>query len=203
MADTFFHIDRTNSLEPGDVLELDWSFRLGASECPEVSPENEQILRDMYPEGLSRHGFRYASAMVVEDNNVSVPGKSKPLVTAIPISNTNPEYIFSDPHSARYEWFFELIRQAEFESCQSRFQSVFGWRDKSDIETQTAVQGRDTQLVKLSCENYEKKDEEFLKFNSFSSAMKNARKYWSGDGSPDPTWEILMEPPVQVVEIVE
>lgn len=201
MSEVFFHIDRTNSLELGDELGLGWSFRLGSEKAPQVEPENKQILQEMYPEGLSRHGFRYASAMVGEDTNVNTPGESKPLVTALPVSDSNSPPIFSEPNSARYEWLFELVRLAEFESCHSRFQAVFGWQNKSDIEDLSPVRDRDSQLVKLSCDSYDKRDMNLLEFRSFSSGIETARKYWRGDTSPDPTWEILMQPPVEVVEI--
>lgn len=201
MSEVFFHVDRTNSLELGDELGLDWSFRLGGEKASQAEPENKQILQEIYPEGLSRHGFRYASAMVGEDENINTPGESKPLVTALPISDSDTPFIFSEPNSARYEWLFELVRLAEFESCHSRFQSVFGWQTQSEIGDLSPVQDRDSQLVKLSCDSYDKRDMNLLKFRSFSGGFETARKYWEGDTSSDPTWEILMEPPVEVVEI--
>lgn len=201
MSEVFFHIDRNNSLELGDELELDWSFRLGGEEAPQAQPENKQVLQDMYPEGLSRHGFQYASAMIAEDNNAHPPGKSKPIITALPTSDPDLSHIFSEPNSTRYEWLFELVRLSEFKSCQSRFQSVFGWQNKPEIEDLKPVQGQDPQLVKLSCDDYHKHDNSLLKFTSFSGGLENAKKYWKGYESPDPTWEILMEPPVEVVEI--
>jgi len=201
MSETFLHVDRTSSLEIGDKLELDWSFRLGGEKAPQAELENKQILQEMYPEGLSRHGFRYASAMVGEDKNVSTPGKSKPLVTALPISDSDSSPIFFEPNSTRYEWLFELVRLAEFESCHSRFQAVFGWQNQSEIGDLKPVQDRDSQLVKLSCDSYDKRDMNLLEFRSFNGGFEAARKYWKGNASPDPTWEILMEPPVEVVEI--
>lgn len=201
MSETFYHIDRTNSLESGDVLELDWSFRLGGEDAPKVDPENEQTLRELYPEGLSRHGFRYASAIINEDKNVRTPGKSKPLVAALRLADSDSSHIFSEPNSTRYEWLFELVRLAEFDSCRSRFQSVFGWRRKSEIEDLNPVRDRNAQLTKLSCEEYERRGMSLLKFGSFSGALENAGEYWKGNASSDPKWEILMKPPVEVVEL--
>lgn len=77
MTETFVHVDRLGKLEAGDVLDLDWSRQLSDEDESAVTAQNEAVLRDLYPEGLSRHGVRYASTVVGPDQNVTTPGKSE------------------------------------------------------------------------------------------------------------------------------
>jgi len=111
MTETFVHVDRSGELEPGDVLDLDWSVQLMDESA--VTARSEAVFRDLYPEGLSRHGVRYASTMVGADQNVTTPGKSEPLVAFLDTVDPETESVFSKPTDAIYEWFMELVRLAE------------------------------------------------------------------------------------------
>ena len=71
--DTFVHVDQLGRLEPGGMLNLDWSMRLTDEGESAVTARNEAVLRDLYPEGLSPHGVRYALTMVGPDQNVTTP----------------------------------------------------------------------------------------------------------------------------------
>lgn len=200
MAETFVHVDRLGQLSVGDVLALDWSMQLADEAGSVVTVQQEAVLRDLYPDGLSRHGVRYASTMVGTDQNVVTPGQSEPLVAFLGTVDSNSDGVFSAPTNALYEWFTELVRLAEFPDCQSRFQSFFAWESREQISDLPQNQEQDSQVVTVQCEDYTRRDMTLVEFESFSQGIANARRYWQGKSSDDPVWEIVMEPPVDVIE---
>ena len=202
MTETFVHVDRLGELEPGDVLDLDWSMQLTDEDKSAVTAQNEAVLRDLYPEGLSRHGVRYVLTMVGPDQNVTTSGKSEPLVAFLDTVDPETEGVFSKPTSALYEWFVELVRLAEFSECQSRFQSFFAWDSQDQIRDLPQVDDQRQQVVKARCNAYTRRDMSLISCASFSQGFANARRYWRGAASDDPVWEIVMEPPVQVIETI-
>lgn len=200
MTETFVHVDRLDKLEAGDVLDLDWSMQLTNESA--ITAQNEAVLRDLYPEGLSRHGVRYASTMVGPDQNVTTPGKSEPLVAFLDTVDPETEGVFSKPTNALYEWFVELVRLAEFSECQSRFQSFFAWDSQDQIRDLPQVDDQRQQLVEVRCNAYTRRDMSLVSSASFSQGLANARRYWRGAAGDDPVWEIVMEPPVEVIETI-
>ena len=57
----FYHIDRTNSLEVGQVVTLIKDFH-------EYPNSYKNVILKLYPEGLSRHGFVYSTIHLGENN---------------------------------------------------------------------------------------------------------------------------------------
>lgn len=202
MAATFYHVDRLGGLEPGDVLDLDWSLHLADNPEKRVSPQEEPVLRELYPEGLSRHGARYASTIIGVDQNASTPGQSQPLVAFLETVDPETQGVFSAPTNALYEWFTELVRLAEFPDQRSRFQSFFAWENRNQISDLPPGNHPDQQIVKVQCEEYARRDMSLVKVESLSQGIVNARIYWESEAGDDPTWEILMEPPVEVIDII-
>lgn len=200
MAETFIHVDRFGELDAGDVLEVDWTMQLANETASAVTVQQEPVLRDLYPEGLSRHGVRYAGTMVGTDQNVTTPGPSEPLVAFRDMADTETDRVFSTPTTTLFEWFFELERLAEFSDCHSRFQSFFAWESREQISDLPQNQGQEPQVVTVQCEDYTRRDMSLVEFESFSQGVANARRYWQGESSDDPVWEIVMEPPVNVIE---
>jgi len=202
MATTFYHMDRLGKREPGDVLGVDWSWQLANSPEKTVAPQEEAVLRELYPEGLSRHGVRYASTIIGLDQNAPSPGQSQPLVAFLDTIDSETDGIFSAPTNALYEWFTELVRLAEFPEKRSRFQSFFAWEHRDQINDLPRGDYPDQHIVKVQCEEYTRRDMSLVKCKSFSQGVMNARTYWEGGAGDDPTWEIVMEPPVEVIEII-
>jgi hypothetical protein len=94
---------------------------------------------------------------------------------------------------------------AEFEEAQSRFQSYFAWPSLEDAEQFIRNHRDEGQTIfKVRCDESEQRDMDLIQTPYIGSGLKNARQYWEEEpGSETPTWEVVMEPPVQVVEQVD
>ena len=61
----------------------------------------------------------------------------------------------------------------------------------------------DQQIVEVECSEYSVKDMDLVTPSYFGQIFSMGRKYWNGEpGSDTPSWEVLMEPPVEVVDFV-
>lgn len=168
----FFHIDRANSLEEGQVLDL------GHSEA--ILP----AIEERYPDGLSRFGREYSQRDLVELENQwgVVEGEFQGL-------NMN----------AVYDSFFELVRLSEFSGKPSRFQSIFCWVTLETVRDFIRDYSEYPVTVwEIETEKGQKADWELLRAESFGHGLQNAQRYWTGDGTDNPTWEIVIPLPVEV-----
>lgn len=188
-------------------MELEWPPQIKNGVIVESPDLNEEILQEEYPNGLSRHGARYAQSALVASNKVSL-GEGWEAMSGV-FTFTNFEEGVQGrhrtvPYQVQYEWMFELIRRAEFEEAQSRFQSYFAWPTLEDAEqfiTEHRTKGQ--AIFKVQCDNYELRDMDLVETPYLGVAYANARQYWKAEhGSETPTWEVVMEPPIQVVEQV-
>lgn len=105
------------------------------------------------------------------------------------------------PYQVQYEWMFELIRRAEFEDAQSRFQSYFAWPTLEAAEqflTEHRTEGQT--IFKVQCQESELRDMDLIETPYLGVGYANARQYWQGEpGSDSPTWEVVMKPPIDIV----
>lgn len=210
MSQTFYHVDRHRNLEVGDILELEWPGTLiGEWENSPTSSDHLEILEELYPEGLSRHGSRYAHPKYrveelkgLNEGWMAATGSIE-LKNRVTGEKSSQEFV---PYIIKYEQFFELLRLLEFSNKQSRFQSYFGFQDTGEaIEFHSNHRSEnEEQLVKVKCENYEIRDMDLLNANYFGEIFSRGRKYWKGEsGAGEPIWEVAMEPPVEVIEIID
>jgi hypothetical protein len=107
-----------------------------------------------------------------------------------------------EPHSIHFEHYIEMLRMLEFPEEHSRFQSFFAF-PKLEQAKDWAAGNEDIQIFKVEGDSYEKRDMNLLNINSFHDLFSKGRKYWRGEKSENPDWEVLIEPPVEVVEKVE
>lgn len=187
-------------------MELNWDLCWkNDSNHPVVLPDRG-VLEELYPEGLSSHGVQYLTATVVANNDVSFPdGFSNEYRAAIAVVDLEGEgkNVFLNPFSVQYERVFELIRLSEFPRSHSRFQAFFAWDSIDQAHQSPDVNGSDYNIAKVSCPNHSKRDMSLLKFGNFGDSVRKARKYWTGVSGDSPVYEIVMEPPVEVLEIIE
>lgn len=184
----FYHIDRSGQLHVGEEVRLQ-----------PISPDLIKYpLLNNYPDGVSNHGLNY-------------------------LNRTNDIWFeFNDTSSSIIESFFELIRMKFFPNKFSRFQSFFAFETMSDfIKWKSIAKNNPTaKILKIQIDhnNYFKFDSCFLdstlKMVSFVKNQKplfsfdfkkcydNAFDYWSGKVSPHPIFEILILPPIKVIEII-
>ncbi len=201
MGRQFYHVDRTGGLAVGDTVELGWEFELGGDETGVKAP-NDELLRETYPEGVTRHGIRHLSVIISNQHGRRVEGKRENLVGFINTTDPGEKPVEAAPHTSMYEWCFELVRRAEFPEERSRFQSVFAWAEPNTAELRSAP-GTEPRVLRVEAERATKRDMSLIDFNTFGNGMRNARAYWKGETLGDPTWEYLLEPPVEVVGVEE
>lgn len=136
MAETFYHVDEHGELKAGDSMELKWPPQIKNDVIVKSSASNEEILEEEYPSGLSRHGARYAQSALVASDEVSL-GEGWEAMSGVfnftDIEQGTQGRQRTVPYQVQYEWIFELLRRAEFEEAQSRFQSYFAWPTLEEV----------------------------------------------------------------------
>lgn len=207
MPETFYHVDRYSSLSVGSVLELSWPSRVAGNLVTGSTDENEEVLQELYLEGLSSHGARYAQAGLVCKEGVDLEGGWDLMSGQFHMTdlNTGKRQIQRvKPYIVQYEFHLELVRMLLFEEQQSRFQSYFGFEDPDEAAVFNVDQrSGSSQIVEVECSGYEIRDMDLVDPSYFGEIFSKGRTYWEGEsGSENPTWEVVMEPPVKVVDIV-
>lgn len=186
MNKLFYSVDRRGFYQEGAKLEL---MLVDTSDRPfwnlpgwYSESELKQHLRELFPDGLSFHGWQYLLDRH-DFINIGTP----------PIPYVN--------HATTVELIFEYVRRASYPKLPSRFQSYFAWES---IEDAKSFQ-QDQQLIyQLECEQFCKADQKLL-----TTGVQNittslcAHKYWSGESTSEPRWEYLLAHPVTVVKRVE
>jgi len=199
-----YHVDRSNLLSAGDELTLEEDLYINSTDRVVLSDSEKEALSNRYPDGLSRHGARYASVTVGSNDIASFTDDTKPLVGVREVENTNTgekQQKTIDPVSANYEWMFEMIRLSDFPDRPSRFQSFFGFETLE--AAQKFAQGTSSQILKIEYQQGFRADMNLLSFSSFPNALQRGTKYWKGEsGADDPNLEVLMQEPVTVLDTV-
>ncbi len=146
----------------------------------ETSSEIVDTLRWLVADGLTSHGRRH----LMEPFNLN-----QGFVQANPI----------------VDLVFELIRIHGYPDKPSRYQSVFGATTADGIRQFRSEFGQPHQRIfKVECQKYFEADMRLVSLGaSAASAINLARKYWSGQSSVNPLWEVLMVPPVLVLEQID
>jgi hypothetical protein len=199
-----YHVDRSNLLSAGDELTLEDDLYVNPTDRVVLSDTEKETLSERYPDGLSRHGARYASVAVGSNDIASFTDDTKPLVGVREVENASTgekQKQTMDPVSANYEWMFEMIRLSEFPDRPSRFQSFFGFETYE--AAQKFAQGTRSQILKIEYQQGFRADMNLLSFSSFPNALQRGTRYWKGEsGANDPNWEVLMQEPVTVLDTV-
>ena len=186
----FFTVDRAGKLNLGDEINIDHDY-----DAKNFFPVKDIFTKDnlktlvgeLFPNGLAEHGKNY-----LLDQNIIIQ------------DNLGNKTIYV-PNNPMIEIIFELVRRLEFPTKPSRFQSVFGWETYEQAENfkKNLCQGRGA-ILKIAGENYHKFDMNLLFLGgSTIGSLMFSRKYWRGEQGVNPNWEILLKPPVRVIEVIE
>lgn len=205
MSDTFYHADKHGELNPGDTMTLEWPPQIKNDAFVRSLDSNEAVLQQEYPEGLSRHGARYAQSQLVSQEIPDTPGWDAMCgIFHFMRRDGSGGTHQTEPYIVQYEWMFEMVRRAEFADATSRFQSYFAWPTQEDAKQFINDHRSKNQLIyEVECEQYELRDMSLLEAQHFGMGLENAREYWRAETDSDaPKWEVLMEPPVKVVKRV-
>ena len=181
-ARCYYSVDRRGRYKVGCALQL-------LSDSP---PEGKQLsdgdfvradelrahIHELFPEGLSLHGWDY--------------------VTRSPLTPDGKCVIYS----TALEIFVEYVRRASFPALPSRLQSYFAFDNLEDTKDFAAANGQKP-IYRLRADRVLRFDQNWLRLG-WQSAYSSfaARSYWSGSSTPEPKWEYLLVPPVDVVELI-
>ncbi len=165
-----YHVDRLNTLQVGQYVQM--------SNLPMPTQALAKTLEELYPDGISRHGFSY---LVDPDKYMYI--------------NTNIEQMF------------ELYRQLYFPDKPSRFQSFFCFVTPDQaIEFYNLNSCKHSEAKILKIDTGDSKihigDMNLLKGNTILQSHDNAMRYWSGDLTPTSIQEALVALPVKVVDLL-
>jgi hypothetical protein len=200
-----YHVDRSNALEVGDILELEEDPLINTEDKVVTDEEEAAAIEETYPEGLSRHGNRYAYLEIGSNSSVQFEGDTEPFIGVYELENPETgtrEHRTRDPTSAIYEWVFELVRKSKFSERPSRFQSFFGFETRGAAASFRS--GTGAQVIEVEYDEGFTADMDLISCQSYAHGLHQASQYWQGKpGSDDPTLEILMQPPVEVIKVVD
>ena len=178
----FYHVSR-NDISSIDTFELiDFDGHIEAENLYSSS-EFRKHKQSLFPNGISKHGEIYLH------NAFKSSGPN--------LKFTNNEFII--------ETTFELIRRLKFPQRNSRFLSAFACTSLKEARIiKSKTFGNKGEIYKVSCENYFKADMNLLKQGGSIIGIEiQAEKYWKGESTENPKWEILMEYPVKIIEKIE
>lgn len=193
-----YHADRMNSIKEGMTISLQKDFKLNC--------ENQNVICEYFPEGLSYHGIQYAKdhkAYLIKDN------PQIPFVWISKIGEAN-----ADLGMYLCEYQFELVRKAFFPHLPSRFQSMFGVAEIADFSQWKDIRiNENTPIYEIYSDSEPFRfDSSWLKGGlcfgpssapsylgfSLSINLNIAMSYWKGLPSPSPRWEYVIPLPAVV-----
>ncbi|NLY20704.1 MAG: hypothetical protein GXZ08_05435 [Tissierellia bacterium] len=178
-----YHVDRANTLKLDDTISLtDYETILSIVKQDAMAP----ALKMLYPDGLSNHGMQYALC-----------GKM-------------------DFNSHLIEQIFELLRLKYFPNKVSRFQSIFAFSNyedarvfcdselkKADESCTTPDSKFSIYKIEWSHDNFQEHDMKLLSGTTVINSYQNALSYWEGTISQNSVIEILVKPPIKIVDLMK
>lgn len=183
-----YHVDRNNALKSNQTIEL--------SKIVLENNSDSLVMMELFSkEGISNHGFHYLT------------DPPAPLLPGDRISY----------HIMEYE--LELVRRSFFPHLPSRFQSFFALESLDNIDLWDGIlnvpdisvwkiQYDDSQCARLDSNlliptlKEPSPDNKCSLFFSPNDAFFTQYKYWSGKASLNPRFELLIKPPVKILERV-
>ncbi|PSP79401.1 hypothetical protein BRC81_05310 [Halobacteriales archaeon QS_1_68_20] len=162
-------------LDRRNELAAGRTIEFEAVDAPERSP-----LRELYSEGVSSHGSHYFAQDLYDADGAALWDVTAELV-------------------------FELVRVARFPERPSRFQSVFGFRARRDLDrfAESYVDPPYT-VWRVTADRTFTSDMKLVDVEDVPHGTRQAEYYWRGRTDVDkPLWETLLVPPVDVVERVD
>lgn len=176
-----YHLDRFRRLKAGMVIDLQ---RRDDAELGELLPH----LHELHPRGISHWGLHLLQP--IEPTAGTNEGRGERAMRLATLAS---------------EMSLEWIRRARFSQCPSRFESLFC--SASPQEARALEFDDDAPLWRLEFVGEAAAFRADMRWVSLGSGAlelcHNAHRYWAGDASEDPAWELLCPLPLRVVEQVE
>lgn len=143
--------------------------------------EAVEKIKELFPNGISNHGKQYLHDKYNYVNDAD--------------NNSYISYLHI------IEITFELIRQISFKDKPSRFESLFGCETIEEaIKFRTEKGNQSNKIYKVSTDSFFKADMNLLYTATIPGNILIAEKYWRGESSKNPFWEILMKAPINILE---
>ena len=190
----FYHVDRGNRLQPGQILTL---------EPPLFQSKHSQgiqsMLRKLFPSGVSLHGQQYilTNDLLFERwvAPMSISGPGSIIQTDKPHPEVFPDYSTID------DLVLELVRRSDHPDRPSRFETFFAWEDEETsrrfISDHKVNGGR---IFTVRGVSRFRADMSWTKLgHSAAEAWYNARQYWAGAHRDGRLLEHLLTFPVEVL----
>jgi hypothetical protein len=177
----FYHVSRTNLT---DINQFDLQHFSGYIEVEGFYSAQE--FREFkfldFPNGISRHGETYLHN---------------------PYKSVGQRLEFT-PNELILETTFELVRKLKFPDRKSRFEITFGCLTVEDaLKLKAETFGNIGDIYKVKCDKYTVADMNLVRQAGCIIGLQIvAEKYWGGQSSQFPFWEVLMENPITIVEKV-
>lgn len=142
-------------------------------------------LKELYPNGISNHGLMYLSTQLPYRKD-----------------DQNRHWI---PNTEHMESLFELVRLWKFADKPSRFSSFFGCETLNEAKIfRDKFRAGKGCIYKVSANSFFKADMSLLlSGGSIIGGYYYAERYWNGESSGEPFWEILMSSPIKVIECID
>lgn len=182
MADSYF-VDRLGACRPNVELSLpspNFDYPHPIAENAETATEISATLKNLFPKGLSLHGERYLLERYSYGQNA---------VTLSPV----------------LELICELVRRWKFPDRPSRFQSFFTFEDLGAARAFRASHCQPYhRIYRVIQEPAFRGDMNLLKLGPTAASSFNLiQKYWNGEHSAAPNWELLLNAPVRILDQVD
>lgn len=197
---TYYHVDRSGLLSPGQIIDLNKTYR----------PNNhihEEYFIKMFPNGVSKHGEYYLNDCMHESKTIDYINEFK----------TGNDFL----STTLMENFFELVRRSYFPDKTSRFCTLFALETPDEIskweqfnenmpifEINTDIPGQkyDANLLYggtcFFCDNRVINDvfhyTQTIQGYSPALNLDFAFKYWNQELSGNPKPEILLPLPITI-----
>ncbi len=183
----YYTLDRADTLRSGAVINYEtdfssaWPLPLKGKFCQE---DLESLSRDLFPNGLTSHGKRYLlkEAFLVKSDFGSEGQKVSVVYEPI------------------LELLLEVVRRAYFPEKPSRFSALFAWGTLAEAEAFRSQHGAGRgNIYVVEAGSAFRADMSWVALGGTNAAaLWLAMKYWRGEASADPAWELLISPPVTV-----
>lgn len=189
MEPPFYHVDRRGDLSVDDTLELSWNLEIyGREKSWTLDSQYEDRIREDFPRGLSSHGVRYVHSFYEIDYSPEYYQQNPHMRIPTPVADC--ENYCKLVENGINEWLAERIRRDSFPDERSRLKSYFAW------PSQGLING-------FGDDNYSVFEVEPAGFNlrdmTFLDGGPGMHHYWEGALTDRPKLEIVMEPPVDIV----
>lgn len=143
--------------------------------------DTRSILTSWFPQGFTNHGGAYIAAAW----------------RGIP----NQAIFVEQP----LELIAELVRRLEFPAMPSRLQSLFACRSLSEAQAfRSQARAPHAKIFEVDSEVSFVGDMQLIHMGSSpASCLELVRKYWRGEASGSPTFEVLLSCPVRVLAVAD